>query len=129
MPPVVCLYQDIRFLDSPDDELMRIACGKDNGFIISTPSALQLLAQTDAAINSMLRHQIENDRDGFLSKVRSAALAMLDRENMTAEKVATMIEEVLFQEVLEGLDSVTRASLSTQILQAVQEVERMNAIP
>ncbi len=122
--PLLCPFSDVRFVDNPDDEVCRIALGADTGLLVSCNRALELVARVDAAVNAALRHQIENDPDGFMVKVRNAAAAMLAGGSMSVDEVCTTIEEVLFQEVLAGLDQATRTSLSRRIAETVHNVQQ-----
>lgn len=105
----VFLFRDIRYLDSPDDGVLRVALGEDSGFIINCQEALQWLKIVDDALTSMLREQVVENRGAFLEKVTAAAATMMRRDpSMSAIQVAAMIQEVLFGEVMKGLDEETR---------------------
>lgn len=114
---VVFRFQDIRYLDSPGDEVLRVALGEDNGFLVCCHSALQWLKRADDTLNALLREQVLGHREEFMAKVRQAAGTLMARNpNMSPKQAASMIEEVLFGEVMQGLDAQTRATLSSDIL-------------
>lgn len=70
--PLVVPFNSIRSLDAPQDGVMRLALGENDGIIFSCTDALQLMARTDAAINQLLRDQIANDRPAIMTKGKMA---------------------------------------------------------
>lgn len=108
-PVQVFPFQTIRYLDSPADEVFRVALGEDTGFLVSCHSAIRWLKIVDDAVNAMLREQVVSNRGEFLEKVRAAAILMMQRDpSLSPPKISAIIQEVLFGEVMQGLDGETR---------------------
>ncbi len=81
--PLVLPYNAIRSIDAPQDGVMRVALGENDGVLFSCTDALQLMARTDAAINQLLRDQIVNDRPVVMAKGEQSRYALCPYATLT----------------------------------------------